>query len=69
MVRCESTVLAGHSEALGLYRADRVAAFAGGNMFKHAPALGPMLAEAVLEGRVDPRLAPPEVASARPERP
>ena len=69
VVRCESTVLAGHSEALGLYRADRVAAFAGGNMFKHAPALGPMLAEAVLEGRVDPLLAPPEVASARRERP
>jgi sarcosine oxidase len=68
VVRCRSTVLGGHGEAFGLYRAAGVAAFAGGNMFKHAPALGPMLAEAALEGRADPLLAPPEVASARPER-
>ena len=59
VVRCRSTVLAGHTEALGLYRAGGVAAFAGGNLFKHAPALGPMLAEALLEGRADPLLTPP----------
>jgi sarcosine oxidase len=57
LVRCESTVLAGHTEALGLYEAGPVAGFAGGNLFKHAPALGPLLADAVLEGRVDPVLA------------
>jgi predicted oxidoreductase len=57
-VRCRSTVLAGHTEALGLYRAGAVAAFAGGNLFKHAPALGPLLAEAMLEGRADPLLTP-----------
>jgi sarcosine oxidase len=67
VVRCESVVLAGHPEAFGLYRAGAVAAFAGGNLFKHAPALGPLLAEALLEGRADPLLGPPEVASARPE--
>lgn len=71
VARCESTVLAGHPEALGLYRDGAVAAFAGGNLFKHAPALGPLLADAMLEGRVDPLLAPPPpaaaVASARPE--
>ena len=59
LVRCESTVLAGHTEALGLYEAGPVAGFAGGNLFKHAPALGPLVAEAVLEGRVDPVLSPP----------
>jgi sarcosine oxidase len=67
VVRCESVVLGGHPEAFGLYRAGTVAAFAGGNLFKHAPALGPMIAEALLEGRTDPLLAPPEIASARPE--
>jgi hypothetical protein len=61
LVRCESTVLAGHTEALGLYEAGPVAGFAGGNLFKHAPALGPLLADAVLEGRADPVLAPPRV--------
>lgn len=59
VVRCRSTVLAGHTEAFGLYEAGPVAAFVGGNLFKHAPALGPLLADAVLEGRVDPLLAPP----------
>ena len=58
MLRCESTVLAGHPEALGLYRAGPVAAVAGGNLFKHAPALGPMIAEALLEGRADPLARP-----------
>jgi sarcosine oxidase len=67
LVRCASVVLAGHPEAFGLYRAGAVAAFAGGNLFKHAPALGSLLAEALLEGRADPLLAPPEVASTRPE--
>lgn len=59
VLRCESLVLAGHSEAFGLYRDGPVAAFVGGNLFKHAPALGPLLAQALLEGRADPLLAPP----------
>jgi sarcosine oxidase len=67
VVRCASVVLGGHPEAFGLYRAGPIAAFAGGNLFKHAPALGPLLAEALLEGRADPLLAPPEVASGGPE--
>jgi hypothetical protein len=36
-----------------------VAVFTGGNLFKHAPVLGPMLAEAMLEGRRDPLLGAP----------
>jgi sarcosine oxidase len=56
LVRCTSTVVAGHPEAMGLWRAGPVSAFAGGNLFKHAPALGPLLADAVLEDRVDPVL-------------
>jgi hypothetical protein len=59
-VRCRSVVLAGHTEEMGLYRAGPVGIFAGGNLFKHAPALGPLLAEAITEDRIDPVLTPPE---------
>jgi sarcosine oxidase len=60
VVRCRSVVLAGHTEEMGLYRAGPVGIFAGGNLFKHAPALGPLLAEAITEDRIDPVLTPPE---------
>jgi sarcosine oxidase len=58
VVRCPTTVLAGHPEALALWRRGPILVFAGGNLFKHAPALGPLLADAVLEDRVDPVLEP-----------
>ncbi|MGD9695017.1 MAG: NAD(P)/FAD-dependent oxidoreductase [Thermoleophilia bacterium] len=60
VVECEGAVLAGHPEAFGLYEAGPVAAFLGGNLFKHAPAIAPLLADALLEGRVAPTLVPPE---------
>jgi sarcosine oxidase len=61
VVRCASTILAGDPENFGLYAAGPpgAALFAGGNLFKFAPLLGALLAEALLEGRVDPALAPP----------
>jgi sarcosine oxidase len=58
VVPCRTTVLAGHPETLALWSRGPIQVFAGGNLFKHAPALGPLLADAVLEGRVDPVLAP-----------
>jgi sarcosine oxidase len=47
-------------DALGLWRRDGVLAFAGHNLFKHAPRLGELLADAALDaGPPDPRLRPP----------
>lgn len=66
VVRCASTVLAGHTEAMGLYGDGPVRFFAGGNLFKHVPALGPLLADAMLDDRVAPVIAPPEPASLGP---
>jgi len=61
VVRCEPTTLAGHPEHFGLYATDLpgAAVFCGGNLFKFAAILGPLLAEAMLEGRYDPVLEPP----------
>jgi sarcosine oxidase len=54
------TPLAGLDEdAFGLWERDGVLAFAGHNLFKHAPSLGEMLAEAALGEAVDPLLARP----------
>jgi sarcosine oxidase len=60
VVRCASTILAGDPENFGLFAADPpgAALFTGGNLFKFAPLLGELLAEALLEGRVDPALMP-----------
>jgi sarcosine oxidase len=44
-------------DRFGLWRRDGVLAFAGHNLFKHAPRLGEMLAEAALDGPVDPLLS------------
>jgi sarcosine oxidase len=45
-------------DRFGLWRRDGVLAFAGHNLFKHAPRLGEMLADATLDERVDPVLRP-----------
>jgi sarcosine oxidase len=46
-------------DALGLWARDGVLAFAGHNLFKHAPALGDLLAAAALGDDPDPVLTPP----------
>ena len=46
-------------DRFGLWRRDAVLVFAGHNVFKHAPRLGELLADAALDGRVDPLLRPP----------
>ena len=71
VVRCASTILAGDPENFGLYPADPpgAAVFAGGNLFKFAPLLGELLADALLEDRIDPALAPPRIERAGRPRP
>jgi sarcosine oxidase len=56
LLACDSVQLGDDPDAFALVGDGPAAAFAGGNLFKHAPALGPMLAEAMLEGRRDPAL-------------
>ncbi|HTI33255.1 MAG TPA: hypothetical protein VL422_06215, partial [Miltoncostaea sp.] len=56
LLACDSVELGGDPDAFALVGDGPAAAFAGGNLFKHAPVLGPMLAEAMLEGRRDPVL-------------
>ena len=46
-------------DAIGLWARDGVLAFAGHNLFKHAPALGDLLAAAALGDDPDPVLRPP----------
>jgi len=46
-------------DAIGLWVRDGVLAFAGHNLFKHAPALGELLAAAALGDDPDPVLRPP----------
>jgi sarcosine oxidase len=45
-------------DRFGLWERDGVLAFAGHNLFKHAPRLGELLAGAALDGAVDPLLRP-----------
>ena len=45
-------------DAIGLWARDGVLAFAGHNLFKHAPALGDLLAAAALGDDPDPVLRP-----------
>jgi sarcosine oxidase len=49
-------------DRFGLWARDGVLAFAGHNVFKHAPRLGELLAYAALDDVVDPRLRPPAAA-------
>jgi hypothetical protein len=51
-------------DAFGLWQRDGVLAFAGHNLFKHAPSLGEMLAAAALGEAADPLLRPPQAATA-----
>jgi sarcosine oxidase len=57
LLACDSVQLGDDPDAFALVEDGAAAVFAGGNLFKHAPALGPLLAEAILEGRRDPVLA------------
>jgi sarcosine oxidase len=60
MLRIIATLPGPDEDALGLWRRDGVLAFAGHNLFKHAPRLGELLADAALgDGPADPRLRPP----------
>lgn len=58
LLACDSVQLGDDPDAFALTGDGPAAVFTGGNLFKHAPSLGPMLAEAMLEGRRDPLLAP-----------
>lgn len=55
---CWVTDLPWHEDAIGVWEADKILFLAGGNLFKHAPALGRALAEAALEDRLDDELRP-----------
>ena len=59
LLPCDSVQLGDDPDAFALVGDGAAAVFAGGNLFKHAPVLGAMLAEAMLEGRRDPLLAAP----------
>jgi sarcosine oxidase len=62
VVRYTTTLDGADDDTFGLWRAGPVAAFAGGNLFKFAPVLGPRLAAAVLGEDVE---VWPEVSAAR----
>ncbi len=55
---CWVSALPWHEDALAVWEADRVLLVAGGNLFKHAPALGRRLAAAALGERLAPELRP-----------
>lgn len=55
---CWVTALPWHEDAIGVWQAERVLFAAGGNLFKHAPALGRALAQAALDRRLDHGLQP-----------
>jgi sarcosine oxidase len=59
VVRCLTTTLAGHPENLGCHQAGAISVVVGGNLFKLAPALARLLADAVLYDRLDAAVAPP----------
>lgn len=55
---CWVTELPWHGDAIGVWEEEKILFLAGGNLFKHAPALGRALAEATLEDRLDDQLRP-----------
>jgi sarcosine oxidase len=57
------TILPWHPDAFAVWEADAALVFAGHNLFKFAPVLGELLAEAC-HGRVAPKLRPPRRPSA-----
>jgi sarcosine oxidase len=56
---CWLTVLPGHPDAFAAWQAGPVVVFAGHNLFKFAPTLGRLLAEAAQTGRIPAALSPP----------
>ncbi len=59
MLRLMAILPGTHEDGFGLWHQDGVLAFAGHNLFKHAPSLGELLADAALGGAPDPLLSPP----------
>jgi sarcosine oxidase len=60
MLRIMAPLAGPDEDRIGLWERDGVLAFAGHNLFKHAPRLGELLADAALSGGPpDPRLRPP----------
>ena len=59
MLRLFASLRGPDEDAIGLWERDGVLAFAGHNLFKHAPSLGDLLADAALGGAPDPVLSPP----------
>ena len=57
------TILPWHPDAFAIWEADAVLVFAGHNLFKFAPVLGDLLADAC-RGRIGPELRPPNRPSA-----
>jgi sarcosine oxidase len=55
-------------DAFGLWERDGVLAFAGHNLFKHAPRLGDLLADAALGAEPDPLLRPSAASAGRARR-
>lgn len=56
---CVLTILPWHGDAFALWEAGPVLVFAGHNLFKLAPTLGRLLADAAVTGVVPPALRPP----------
>jgi sarcosine oxidase len=56
---CWTTKLPWGEDAFAAWQAGPVTAFAGHNLFKFAPVLGVLLADAARTGRIPPELAPP----------
>jgi sarcosine oxidase len=62
MLRIMAPLTGPDEDRIGLWQHDGVLAFAGHNLFKHAPRLGELLAGAALGDAIDPRLRPPPAA-------
>jgi sarcosine oxidase len=56
---CWLTILPWHADAFALWSAGPMLFFAGHNLFKFAPVLGRLLAEAARSGQIPPELTPP----------
>lgn len=60
---CRTTRLPWGDDAFAAWRRGAVTAFAGNNLFKFAPLLGPLLVDSAVSGAVTPELAPPPDAT------
>ena len=65
---CWVTDLPWHDDAIGVWEAERMLFLAGGNLFKHAPALGRALADAALDEGLVEQLRPAARLGAPPEQ-